>query len=49
MSAVKFRSFGDNQIQFQKKIVSPGLKKLSWKKGGLAVGEATLHCEKARK
>ena len=34
---------------FKKKIVSPGLKKLSWKKGGLAVGEATLHCEKARK
>ena len=32
-----------------KKNVSPGLKKLSWKKGGLAVGEATLHCEKARK
>ena len=49
MSVVKFRTFGEKEIQFQKKIVSPGLKKSSWKKGGLAVGEATLHCEMARK
>ena len=32
-----------------KKMASQGLKKLSWKKGGLAVGEATLHCEMAKK
>ena len=32
-----------------KKNVSPGLKKLGWKKGGLAVSETTLHFEMARK
>ena len=30
------------------KNVGPGLKNLSWKKGGLAVSKGTLHCELQR-
>ena len=44
-SVVKFRPFRGNKIKFKKKLVGPGLRNLSWKKGGLAVSKATLHCE----
>ena len=36
-SIVKFRPFGDSKINFPKKLVGPGKKNLSLKKGGLAV------------
>ena len=34
--------------QISRKLVGPGLRNLSWKKGGLAVSIATLHWELAR-
>ena len=35
------------QNQISKKIVDPGQRNLSFKKGGLALSKATVHCELA--
>ena len=45
---VKFRTIGDKKNQISRKLDDPGQRNLSWKKGGLAVSKATVHCEFAR-